>query len=210
MQIIVPLIHFLKLKALLYQADIYIVLIWENTIQFQSLIALESKTTFRATVLLYSDKENMFRRERPPCAGKGPNDRASPPCHTPLQLVSSFCCFPTTVYMQAGSFFIFSERRSKTLCTLPRCSVYQLGLCLSTTLPCLLRFPGREFQTPSHDTRFTIVCGACCLQFPQCLFVVYHHQGKSSDSTRQLKTSPFLTYHFGHFCLRISLFVTCK
>lgn len=127
----------------------------------------------------------MFRRKRPPCSSKNPNDRASPPRHTPLQLVSSFCCFPTTVYVQPGSLFISWERRSRPLCTLPLRSVYQLGLCLSTTLPRSPCFTGREFQAPSHDTRLAIVCGACCLQFPQCPFVVYHHQAKSNDSTRR-------------------------
>lgn len=144
----------------------------------------ESTTTFRATVLFYSDKESMFSRERPPGAGKNPNDRASPPHQTPLQLVSSFCCFPTTVYMQPGSLFISWERRSRPLCTLPLRCVYQLGLCLSTALPCLPSFTGREFQAPSHDTRLAIVCGVHCLQFPQCPFVVYHHQAKSNDTAR--------------------------
>lgn len=129
----------------------------------------------------------MFRRERPPCAGKSPNNRASPPCHTPLQLVSSFCCFPTTVYMQPGSLFISWERCSRPLCTLLLRSVYQLGLCPSTTLPCSPCFTGREFQAPSHDTRLAIVCGARCLQFPQCPFVIHHQQEKSNDSTRQLR-----------------------
>lgn len=84
--------------------------------------------------MLYSDKGGMFRRARPHCAGKTPNGRP-PPRHTPLQLVSSFCCFPTTVYMQPDSLSIFWERHSRPLRTLPLCCVYQLGLCLSTTLP---------------------------------------------------------------------------
>lgn len=73
-------------------------------------------------------------RGRPPSASRSPNDRASPARHTPPQLVSSFCCFPTTVYMQPGSLFISCERRSSPLCTLPRRTVYQLGLCRFTTL----------------------------------------------------------------------------
>lgn len=59
------------------------------------------KNRSSARVLLESDKGVVFRRARP-------NARASPPRHTPLQLVSSFCCFPTTVYMQPGSLFISS------------------------------------------------------------------------------------------------------
>lgn len=80
------------------------------------------------------------------------------PTSPPLQLVSSFCCFLTTVYMQPGSLFISWERRSWPSCALPLCSVYQLGLCLSTTLPLRPASQG-EFLAPSHDTRLTIVCG---------------------------------------------------
>lgn len=79
-------------------------------------------TVCRVEVMLFLDKESMFRWGRspwPPFKGRSPNDRASPPHHTPLQLVSSFCCFPTTVYLQPDPLFISWERRSGPPCMLP-------------------------------------------------------------------------------------------
>lgn len=83
------------------------------------------------------------KRKRALASGGLPNDRASPPLHTPLQLVSSFCCFPTTVYMQAGSLSIFWAQHSRPSCALPFCYVYQLGLCRFTALPPSPCFTGR-------------------------------------------------------------------
>lgn len=143
----------------------------------------------------------MFRRERPPCAGESPNDRASPPRHTPLQLVSSFCCFPTTVYMQPGSLFISWERRSRPLCTLPVRSVYHLGLCLSTTLPRLSSRHHRMIPcSPSLAVRVVYSSHSALL-----LSIIIRQ--KSNDSIRHSETLPFLSLLSS---LDISSLVSCK
>lgn len=54
-----------------------------------------------------------------------------------------------------------------------RC-VYQSGLWLATTLPCLPSFAGGESQATSRERWLAIVCGVLCLQFPQCSFVFSH------------------------------------
>lgn len=152
----------------------------------------------------------MFRRERPPCEGKSPNDRASPPHHTPLQLVSSFCCFPTTVYMLLGSLFISWERCSRPLCTLPLHFVYHLGLCLSTTLPHLLRFTGRVPGTitwyPAHHrlrcVLFTVPTVPLCCPSSSSKIKKLHNTGR--DLNFLLITSLLFTWH------TVSLLNTCK
>lgn len=95
----------------------------------------------------------------------------------------------STVYLQPGSSFISRERCSGPLCTLPFPSVYHLGLWLTTTLPCLPCFTGGKFQAASHDTQLAIGCGASCLHFPLCPFVVRYHQAKSNDSPLGLDLS---------------------
>lgn len=110
-------------------------------------------------------------------------NRASSPHHTLLHLLSSFCSFPTTVYLYFDSLFISWEGSSRPLCTLPLRSVYRLGLWLPTTLPCLPFYTGRQSLVESHDTQLPIICGAHCIQFPKCPFVVYYNQSYSADST---------------------------
>lgn len=75
-----------------------------------------------------------------------------------------------------------------------RC-VYPSGLWLATTLPCLPSFTGGELQAASRDSRLAIVCGARCLQFPQCSFVF------SSNESISVR-------FWGVFCLSLKTYLS--
>lgn len=146
------------------------------------------KEPFR--LVLCSDKGSVFRWGRAPCAAKSPKNSASPPYHATLQLVSSFCCFP-----QFTCSLAHHSSPESAAAGLYVHYPFPLFISWASGLPphfhvCPVS-QGEKFQAASHDTQLAIGCGARCLHFPLCPFVVRYHKAKSNDSPLWLDL-PFL------------------
>lgn len=78
--------------------------------------------------------------------------------------------------MQPSSLFVFRGQLNKPVCTLSPFSVYHLGICCSTTLPCLLRSQAQGFRVHHMKPSLLLFVEHFCLRFPQCALVGCHYQ----------------------------------
>lgn len=104
------------------------------------------------------------------------------PLHTIIVSLQGLL-FSNHIYMLPASLIVSREWRSRQSDTSPRCSVYHLDLCLSTTHPSLLCFTVQAFVTwypAQYRVRFLL------FTVPTAPFIVHHHPAKSNDTTRQI------------------------